>query len=87
MHPILLGVMEKIESGLIAGKYSRFVKLTPQVKKLLSKRLETVKNWRPREFSRKPTSIVKFKKFKATLSNSKFYVTVVRQFLQALSIH
>lgn len=58
--------MEKIESGLIDGKYSRLVKLTPRVKKLLSKRLETVKNWCPREFSRKPTSIVKFKKFKAT---------------------
>lgn len=66
MHPVLLGVMEKIEAALIKGKYSYFIKLTPPLKNLLSKRLERVKNWCSREFSRKPISIVKFKKFKAT---------------------
>lgn len=58
--------MEKIEFGLIEGKYSHSVKLTPRLIKLLSKRLETVKNWCPREFSRKPTLIEKFRSFKAT---------------------
>jgi len=57
---------KKIESGLIDGKYSSFIKLSSREKKLLSERLEKVKNWCPREFSRKPTSIIKFKKFKAT---------------------
>lgn len=66
MHSVLLDVMEKIESGLIDGKYSSFIKLSSREKKLLSERLEKVKNWCPREFSRKPTSIIKFKKFKAT---------------------
>ncbi|OXU17563.1 hypothetical protein TSAR_014606 [Trichomalopsis sarcophagae] len=67
MHLGCLGIMEKILCGLIDGRFSESVKLSSSVQvKVLSTRLEQVKEYCPLNFARKPIDIVKHSKFKAT---------------------
>ncbi|XP_036144963.1 uncharacterized protein LOC114254351 [Monomorium pharaonis] len=66
MHLICLGVMEKIFLAIVDGKYASSAKLSPTSIKNLSTRLESVKKFCPKEFTRKPINVTKHRTFKAT---------------------
>lgn len=66
MHLVCLGVMEKILQGIIDGKYGKPAKLSGPFIKMLSARLEQVKEFCPKDFARKPVDISKHGKYKAT---------------------
>lgn len=66
MHLICLGVMEKILVGVIDGRFVESAQLSNNDKLVLNDRLEQVKKYCPQDFARKPVSIDKHGKFKAT---------------------
>jgi len=66
MHLVCLGVMKKLLSAWILGKYSRLSKLSGRSISIISERLKILRNYCPSDFARRPTSIDTFFKFKAT---------------------
>lgn len=66
MHLVCLGVMEKIFLAIINGKYASSAKISSSSAKILSDRLELMKQFCPKEFARKPINIAKHRTFKAT---------------------
>lgn len=66
MHLVCLGLMKKILQGLIDGRFVQSAKLSPKNIVILTKRLEQVKKFCPRDFARKPVTVLKHSKFKAT---------------------
>lgn len=66
MHLVCLGIMKKIFSVIIEGKYAYHLKLNRHLIRTLSARLALVKIYCPRDFARKPEDVTKFSQFKAT---------------------
>ncbi|KYN50128.1 hypothetical protein ALC62_00156, partial [Cyphomyrmex costatus] len=66
MHLVCLGVMKKLLSAWVFGKYSRFSKLSARAITCISKRLEILKDYCPSDFARRPRSLDVCMKYKAT---------------------
>lgn len=66
MHLVCLGVVKKLLSALVCGKYSRRSKLPARSISIMSKRLETLKEYCPSDFARRPKSLDTCTKYKAT---------------------
>ncbi|XP_076766660.1 uncharacterized protein LOC143433258 [Xylocopa sonorina] len=66
MHLVCLGVMKKLLSAWIDGKYSHSSKLCGQDIQIISSRLIKLKKYCPSDFTRRPREIEIFSKFKAT---------------------
>ncbi|EFN87335.1 hypothetical protein EAI_08038, partial [Harpegnathos saltator] len=66
MHLVCLGVMKKLLSAWVCGKYSRLSKLPARSISIMSKRLETLKTYCPSDFARRPKSLDTYTKYKAT---------------------
>lgn len=65
MHLVCLGVMKKLLSAWVHGKYSRFSKLSATAIACMSRRLEKFKNYCPSDFARRPRSLDMCMKYKA----------------------
>ncbi|XP_011876846.1 PREDICTED: uncharacterized protein LOC105566980 [Vollenhovia emeryi] len=66
MHLVCLGVMKKLLSAWICGKYTRFSKLPARSIAIISQRLDNLKTYCPSDFARRPRAINEFSKYKAT---------------------
>jgi len=66
MHLVCLGVMKKLLSAWINGKYSRLSKLSARSISIISQRLENLKTHCPAEFARHSRAIHTFAKYKVT---------------------
>lgn len=66
MHLVCLGVMKKLLSAWIQGKYSRISKLSGRDISRISDRLNILKQYCPTEFARRPRSLDVYSKYKAT---------------------
>lgn len=66
MHLVCLGVMKKLLSAWVYGKYSRLSKLSGRSISIMCARLNTLKEYCPSDFSRKPRSLDACSKYKAT---------------------
>lgn len=66
MHTVFLGVVPKINSVFVDGKYNPNLKLSARLLDIITTRLQQVKNYCPKEFSRKPQLMKKYGGFKAT---------------------
>jgi hypothetical protein len=66
MHLVCLGIMKKLLSAWICGKYTRLSKLSAKSIAIISERLESLKTYCPSEFARHPRAIHVFSKYKAT---------------------
>jgi len=66
MHLVCLGVMKKLLTTWVTGKYTKKTKLSRRQLLLLTKRLQIIAAYCPREFARRPTFINEYHKFKAT---------------------
>lgn len=66
MHTVCISIVLKINSVLVDGKYNSSLKLSVRSLKIMTIRLQQVKNYCPKEFSRKPQLIKKYRGFKAT---------------------
>lgn len=66
MHLVCLGVMKKLLTTWVTGKYTKNTKFSARQLSLLSKRLQIIAAYCPREFARRPTFIHEYHKFKAT---------------------
>lgn len=66
MHLVCLGVMKKLLSAWISGKYSRLSKLSARSISIISQKLQNLKTYCPAEFARHPRAIHTFIKYKAT---------------------
>lgn len=75
MHVVCLGVVPKINSVLVDGKYNPSLKLSARSLEILTTRLLQVKNYCPKEFLRKPQIMKKYGGFKAT-ENRQFLLYV-----------
>ncbi|XP_026675428.1 uncharacterized protein LOC113465227, partial [Ceratina calcarata] len=65
MHLVCLGVVKKLLSAWICGKYSRSSKLSSSQVSLMSARLESLRQYCPSNFARRPRSIQQFSNYKA----------------------
>lgn len=66
MHSVCLGVMKKILSVIVTGKYMRDLRLSHPSILAINARLREIKSHCPTDFARKPEDIEKFSDFKAT---------------------
>lgn len=66
MHLVCLGVMKKLLSAWVHGKYSRLSKLTGRSISVISEKLNTLKEYCPSDFARRPRSLDACSKYKAT---------------------
>ncbi|EZA50809.1 hypothetical protein X777_11058 [Ooceraea biroi] len=66
MHLVCLGVMKKLLSAWVCGKYTRLTKLSGRSIAIISQRLNNLKMYCPSEFARRPRAIDAFSKYKAT---------------------
>lgn len=66
MHLVCLGVMKKLLSAWIHGKYSRLSKLSGRSISVLCSKMNVLKTYCPSEFARRPRSLDMCSKFKAT---------------------
>lgn len=66
MHLVCLGVVKKLMSAWVHGKYSWLSKLSARSIDLISARLNILKKWCPSEFARWPRSLEMYSKYKAT---------------------
>ncbi|KYQ58852.1 hypothetical protein ALC60_02144 [Trachymyrmex zeteki] len=66
MHIVCLGVVPKINSVFVDGKYNRNLKLSARSLEIMTIHLQQIKNYCPKEFSRKPQLMKKYSGFKAT---------------------
>ncbi|XP_076660248.1 uncharacterized protein LOC143363564 [Halictus rubicundus] len=65
MHLVCLGVIKKLLSAWVCGKYSPFSKLSSRQIFTISERMRRINKYCPSEFARRPRSIDLFSKFKA----------------------
>lgn len=61
MHLICLGVVKKLLTAWITEKYEKKMKLSGRNQDLISKRLEYIARYCPREFARKSRSLADIK--------------------------
>ncbi|XP_076765229.1 uncharacterized protein LOC143432439 [Xylocopa sonorina] len=66
MHLVCLGVMKKLLSSWLDGKYSYSSKLSSKDIPIISSRLMRLRKYYPSDFTRRPREIEIFSKFKAT---------------------
>lgn len=66
MHLVCLGVVKKLLSAWILGKYSRLSKLSARSISIICERLSILRVYCPSDFARRPTSLDRFSKYKAT---------------------
>lgn len=66
MHLVCLGVVKKLLSAWILGKYSRLSKLSGRSISVICERLNFLRVYCPSDFSRRPRSLDIFSKYKAT---------------------
>lgn len=66
MHSVCIGVAKKLLMSWITGKYGKKMKLSGRNQGQISKRLECIAQYCPREFSRKPRPLSDYKDYKAT---------------------
>lgn len=66
MHLLYLGVMKKCFEAWIDGKFSKLSKLPGHSLQTASSRLETLKQYCPRDFARRPRRLGDYKRYKAT---------------------
>lgn len=66
IHLVCLGVMKKLLSAWIHGKYLRMSKLSGRSISLICARLEILKQYCPSDFARRLRSLHEFAKYKAT---------------------
>lgn len=66
MHLVCLGVMKKLLSAWIYGKYSRLSKLSGRSIHIMCTRLNNLKEYCPSDFARRPRSLDICSKYKAT---------------------
>ncbi|XP_067208342.1 uncharacterized protein [Linepithema humile] len=66
MHLVCLGVVKKLLSAWIHGKYSRLTKLSARSISHISTRLKTLATYCPSNFARRPRSLDAYTKYKAT---------------------
>lgn len=66
MHLICIGVVKKLLTAFITGKYGKKMKLSGRNQDRISKRLQRIALYCPREFSRKPRPLADYKDYKAT---------------------
>ena len=66
MHLVCLGVMKKLLSAWVSGKYSRLSKLSGRSIFLMSERLNILKEYCPSDFTRRPRPLDSYSKYKAT---------------------
>jgi len=66
MHLVCLGVMKKLLSAWIFGKFSRLSKLSGASISLMSTRINILKKYCPLDFARRPKSLDMCSKYKAT---------------------
>ncbi|XP_066584896.1 uncharacterized protein [Prorops nasuta] len=66
MHLVCLGVMKKLLSAWVTGKFSRLSKFSSRCISIISHRLKILVQYCPSEFARRPKPIDAFNKFKAT---------------------
>jgi len=66
MHLVCLGVMKKLLSAWVYGKYSRFSKLSARAITAIGTRLEILAAYCPSDFARRPRSLNACAKYKAT---------------------
>lgn len=66
MHLICIGTAKKLLTAWIIGKYGKKMKFSGRNQNLISKRLEHIARYCPRNFSRKPRPLTDYKDYKAT---------------------
>lgn len=66
MHLVCLGVMKKLLSAWVQGKYSRLAKLSGISIDRICVRLNIFRKFCPSDFARRPTSLELYSKYKAT---------------------
>lgn len=66
MHLVCLGVMKKMLSAWVCGKYSRLSKLSGRSISIMCARLNNLKKYCPSDFARRPRSLNMCSKYKAT---------------------
>ncbi|EFN67397.1 hypothetical protein EAG_07631, partial [Camponotus floridanus] len=66
MHLVCLGVVKKLLSAWITGKYSQFTKLSALSISRISTRLKILATYCPSDFVRPPRSLNEYTKYKAT---------------------
>lgn len=66
MHLICIDVAKKLLAAWVAGRYGKKIKLSSQNQNRVSKRLQQIARYCPREFARKPRPLSKYKDYKAT---------------------
>lgn len=66
MHLVCLGVMKKLLSAWVYGKYSRLSKLSGRSIHIICTRLSNLKEYCPSDFARRPRSLDICSKYKAT---------------------
>ena len=66
MHLVCLGVIKKLLSAWVSGKYSRLSKLSGRSIFLMSERLNILKKYCPSDFTRRPRPLDSYSKYKAT---------------------
>ncbi|XP_067206727.1 uncharacterized protein [Linepithema humile] len=66
MHLVCIGVVKKLLTAWITGKYGKKTKLSGRNLDVVSKRLELLSHYCPRDFARKPRSLSDYSDYKAT---------------------
>lgn len=66
MHLVCLGVMKKLLSAWVSGKYSRLSKFSGRSMSLMCSRLNDLQEYCPSEFARRLRSLNAYSKYKAT---------------------
>ncbi|XP_039308167.1 uncharacterized protein LOC113006034 isoform X2 [Solenopsis invicta] len=66
MHLVCIGVVKKLLTAWITGKYGKKAKLSGRNIDVVSKRLELLSHYCPRDFARKPRSLSDYSDYKAT---------------------
>lgn len=66
MHLVCIGVVKKLIIAWVTGKYGKKMKLAGRNQNVISRRLEHIAQYCPREFARKPRSLSDYKDYKAT---------------------
>jgi len=77
MHLVCLGVMKKLLSAWVNGKYSKFSKLSARAITTIGTRLEIFAAYCPSDFARRPRSLNTCAKYKATENFVNFFYILV----------
>ncbi|XP_071576474.1 uncharacterized protein [Temnothorax nylanderi] len=66
MHLVNIGVMKKLFQAWVQGKFSRETKLSKRIITIINTRIQSLQEYCPSDFARRPRSLELYSKYKAT---------------------